>query len=235
MAGKTRIGAGALGMSRAQAMGWKLLTDAINRDSRYEIFNDKGQPFYVDLVEYDDKVGLLDKLPSLGDFKPQGLDPLHIKNKGNKNLVETGMTAFNYTVNNPITTAPVEQGHLISVNKVKTPISGQVTYVSTGTEKQRAYFERALKKASSSLKTFYLSTPAGKVKRINITGYTSSQSSEGGGQMFKYLVSFSEVIDTAKITPLKNATYASGASQHTGQLEPQKASGSQKQAAGKKA
>lgn len=237
MAGKTKISFGNMALSQVQSAGWKLLTGAINKNSGYGIFTEKGDPFYIGLVDYDNKLGISSLFPSWGNFKPGSLFDgitLGSKTSKNKNLVDAGCEAFSYTINNQITTAPVEQGGFLSVNKVRTPITGQVTYVSTGTEKQRSYFERALQKASDSLQTFYLKTPVFKLKQVNITGYTVSQSSEAGGQIFKYLISFSEVVKTASIASASNATAYSGSSQNTGTLEPQNATGSQKQAAVKK-
>ncbi|CAI3941533.1 unnamed protein product [Commensalibacter communis] len=235
MAGKTSIGLVDVAGSHAMAQGWKLITDYVNKNSRFGIFTKDGNPFYEGLVDYDNSISFLNDEIKLGDnVQWDGIVSFGDTSGVGKNLVECGIQSYNYTHSVNVSNAPVEDGSFISLNMTRNPFQGQVTYLSTGTEKQRAYFEKALNAAVYRETLFFLHSRQIEIENIKITSYTISQSAENSGQLLKYLVSFQEIQKTAIVTnALEDATPFSGTGQNVGQLQMQDATGSQQQAARK--
>lgn len=141
------------------------------------------------------------------------------------------MLSFNYNKSYSITTAPVERGKMISVNMVENPMTGQVTYVSTGTEKQRKLFEDALERVEKSLDLYILHTAERLIERIKIIGHTVNRSASKGLQLVNYQINFQEIIPTPLSRTIQKASPGSNDSQSQGTVEPQSLKGNQRQAA----
>ncbi|MDI2112086.1 phage baseplate protein [Commensalibacter nepenthis] len=212
-----KIGVGDVMASYAQSAGWKALNQLINANSRFGIFDAKGNAFYESVLKEDDKKGFLNSFK----FLTSDL------------LTESGVTALNYNKNFNITTAPVEQGKTIAYNLVEQPRQGQVTYVSTGTEKQRKLFETALETAQSKIILFELHTAERVMQNIKITGYSVNRSSSQGTQLVQYHITFQEILVSTIKSDLENTVEYFADSKNQGQLETTSPSGSQQQAASK--
>lgn len=212
-----KIGVGSVLGSYAQSAGWKALNQLINSNSRFGIFDEKGNAFYENGLNRAD-IDLFNKKFTF--FSGSA-------------LAESGVTALNYNKNYNVTTAPVEQGKTIPYNLVEQPRQGQVTYASTGTEKQRLWFENSLEKAQREIKLFNLHTAERVMPNIKITGYSVNRSSSQGTQLIQYQITFQEVLVTVNMAGLGDPVPFFGDSRDQGQLEVSKPSGSQQQAATK--
>lgn len=213
----TKIGAGNILTSYAQNSGWKLLNQLVNMNSRFGIFDKKGNPFYEAGLEKNE-IKILGKTLSfsLGDH-----------------AAEAGITSFNYNKSYSVTTAPVEGGKLVAINLVEQPRTGQVTYVSTGTQKQRKLFEDALEQAEKSLNLYILHTAERLINNIKITGHSVSRNASQGVQLVHYQVNFQEIIPTPRSQTVDQAQTYNNDSKSQGTIEPQSVNGNQKQAAKK--
>ncbi|CAI3955095.1 unnamed protein product [Commensalibacter communis] len=212
-----KIGVGSILGSYAQSAGWKALNQLINSNSRFGIFDANGNAFYENGLNRAD-IELFNKKFTFYS--------------GNA-LAESGVTALNYNKNYNITTAPIEQGHQIPYNLVEQPRQGQVTYVSTGTEKQRAYFEKALEKAQKEIIFYNLHTAERVMPNIKITGYSVNRSSSQGTQLIQYQITFQEVMVSVNMAGLGDPVPFFSDSKDQGQLATNAPSGSQQQAASK--
>ncbi|WP_271829162.1 phage baseplate protein [Commensalibacter communis] len=212
-----KIGVGDVMASYAQSAGWKALNQLINSNSRFGIFDAKGNAFYEMMVKEDDKNSFIKSFK----FLTSDL------------LTESGVTALNYNKNFNMTTAPVEQGKTIPYNLVEQPRQGQVTYVSTGTEKQRKLFETALEKAQKEIVLFELHTAERVMQNIKITGYSVNRSSSQGTQLVQYQITFQEILVSTNMAGLENTVPFFADSRNQGQLETTSPLGSQQQAARK--
>lgn len=214
----TKIGAGNVLASYAQSSGWKLLNQLVNSNSRFGIFDRNGNPFYEAGLQKSE-MKFLGKTLSFA---------------GNKNGADAGVISFNYNKNYSVTTAPVEGGNMMSINLVEQPRTGQVTYVSTGTEEQRRLFEDALEKVEKDLRLFILHTAERMIENIKIIGHSINRSATQGAQLVHYQINFQEIITAPTHQLLSHASDTNKDSQSRGFIEGQAASGNQKQAANKK-
>ncbi|CAI3931927.1 unnamed protein product [Commensalibacter papalotli (ex Botero et al. 2024)] len=223
-----KIGVGNVLSSYAQSAGWKALNQLINANSRFGIFDARGNAFYEKGLSADELQGLAKY------FKVLSVDT----------STESGVTALNYSKNYNVTTAPVESsksadgqikgGRTMAYNLVEQPRQGQITYVSTGTEKQRKFFETALETAQSTTTLYELHTAERTMKNIKITGYSVNRSPSQGAQMVQYQITFQEILVVLNTVELSGATDTYNNSKAQGQLETNTPSGSQFQAAKKK-
>lgn len=222
-----KIGVGNVLGSYAQSAGWKALNQLINSNSRFGIFDAKGNAFYEKGLSADESQGLAKF------FKVLSVDT----------STESGVTALNYNKSYNVTTAPVESskgqdgkdaGRTMAYNLVEQPRQGQITYVSTGTEKQRKFFETALETAQSTTTLYELHTAERAMKNIKITGYSVNRSPSQGAQMVQYQITFQEILVVLNTLELSGATGTYNNSKAQGQLETKTPSGSQAQAASKK-
>lgn len=213
----TKIGAGNILASYAQSSGWKLLNQLVNSHSRFGIFDKDGNPFYEAGLRKSD-ANILGKTLSF---------------MTGKSGAEAGLISFNYNKNYSVTTAPVEGGKLVAVNLVEQPRTGQVIYVSTGTENQRKLFEDALEKAEKSLNLYILHTAERLMERIKITGHSVNRSASQGTQLVHYQINFQEINSIPISQSLSKASDGYNDSKSLGIIEPQDLSGNQKQAASK--
>lgn len=217
-----KIGVGNVLASAAQSAGWKALNQLINSNSRFGIFDKNGNAFYETGLSSDDQKGLAQYFKVLSVDSP----------------TESGVTALNYNKNYNVTTAPVENsqkktGQTMPYNLVEQPRQGQITYVSTGTEKQRRVFEEALEKAQSEFVLYELHTAERTMKNIKITGYSVNRSSSQGAQMIQYQITFQQVFVVKNTLELIEATSTYNDSKSQGSLATSSPTGSQEQAASK--
>lgn len=223
-----RIGVGTVLGSYAQSAGWKALNQLINSNSRFGIFDANGNAFYEEGLSADEQQGFAQY------FKVLSVD----------SSTESGVTALNYNRNYNVTTAPVEvskkndnqqePGKTMAYNLVAQPCQGQITYVSTGTIKQRQHFEDALMKAQSSITLYELHTAETAMKNIKITGYSVNRSPSQGAQLVQYQITFQEILVVQNTVELSGATGTYNDAKSQGQIETKTPSGSQVQAASKK-
>lgn len=223
-----RIGVGTVLSSYAQSAGWKALNQLINSNSRFGIFDANGNAFYEKELSADELQGFAQY------FKVLSVD----------SSTESGVTALNYNKNYNVTTAPVENsknpegkkegGKTMAYNLVEQPRQGQITYVSTGTEKQRKFFEDALETAQSSTTLYELHTAERSMKHIKITGYSVNRSASQGAQLVQYQITFQEILVVYNTVELSGATGTYNDAKSQGQTETKTPSGSQVQAASKK-
>lgn len=235
MAGKTRIGATDLVGSSLVASGWKLISDYVNSNLKYGIFNKDGTPFYQGLVDYDNQVNFFNNPITLGGVDINPLTGKMIsgdKSGVNKIIVEAGVVSGTYTPSSNITNAQVEEGAFISINKVIMPTPFTITYVVTGTDKQRDYFLRACKKARKGLDLFTVYMGEQNFSNMNIVNYTPPRD-EKNAQMFRVTINLQEIIDTPSPLSLDDATAFSGEGQDIGWMSQEEASDLQKQWANK--
>lgn len=213
-----KVGIGNVLGSYAQSAGWKALNQLVNSNSRFGIFDKNGNAFYEAGLKKTD-ISILNKILSFAT---------------GANGAEAGIISMNYNKNYSVTTAPVEGGNLVPINLVEQPRSGQVTYVATGTEKQRKLFEEALEKAGKGLTLYVLHTAERLFQNIKITGYSISRSATQGTQLVHYQINFQEILPTPKSQSIQQAKGGSNDSQSLGTVETQSAKGNQVQAASKK-
>lgn len=223
-----KIGVGNVLASSAQSAGWKALTQLINSNSRFGIFDSQGNAFYEVALDKTE-ISIFNKTFTF---------------LGGDSVVESGVTAFNYNKNYNVTTAPVESaktadgkqipGKTMAYNLVEQACQGQVTYVSTGTEKQRKKFEEALQAAQKSLELYELHTSERAIKNIKIIGYSVNRSASQGTQLIQYQITFQEILLSYNSVELVGAqtTYNDPLAQ--GEVETSTATGTQIQAASKK-
>ncbi|EUK18822.1 phage baseplate protein [Commensalibacter papalotli (ex Servin-Garciduenas et al. 2014)] len=239
------IGISTVAGSALQAKGWQLINDLVNRNTQVGLFNKDGNPFYIPVN------------PVFIAVAPDNADTTNVPNTGNAGVagkvydaltgsmesfkkslsvntqVEAGVVQLNYSNPTEITDAPLMAGQFMSYNKVVRPITANVNYVVTGTEKQRKYFEKALKKARASLQLFTLHTVELSIPYVNIIDFSITRGPESQ-QMYNASISVREVVQKANATSLGYATAGSGTSKDQGQLQTEKASGVQEQSAKKK-
>ncbi|MDI2091691.1 phage baseplate protein [Commensalibacter oyaizuii] len=211
----TRIGVGSILSSYAQSAGWKLINQLVNSKSKFGIFDANGNAFYENSLNKQE-ISVFDKSISFMS--------------GDK-TAEAGVTAFNYSKNYNVTTAPIELGKVMAVNLVEQPRQGQVTYVSTGTEKQRKLFEKALEAAEASNQLYVLHTSELTINHIKIIGHSVNRSASQGTQLVQYQVSFQELLIAPKPSTILQASEYSNDSQNQGVLEVKAVTGNQQQAA----
>lgn len=208
--------------SAAQSAGWKALNQMINSNSRFGIFDSQGNTFYEKGLSADELKGFAQYFKVLSVDSP----------------TESGVTALNYNKNYNVTTAPVENrktnsGQTMPYNLVEQPRQGQITYVSTGTRKQRKIFEEALETAQKELVLYELHTAERTMKNIKITGYSVNRSSSQGTQLIQYQITFQQVFVVVNTLELSGATSTYNDSRSQGQLATSPLTGSQTQAASK--
>lgn len=225
------IGISTVAGSALQAKGWQLINDLVNRNTQVGLFNSEGNPFYIALTGQAQSATV-----DLGDKFFNALNGAMESFKKSFSVntqVEAGVVQLNYSNPTEITDAPLMAGQFMSYNKVVRPITANVNYVVTGTEKQRKYFEKALRKARASLQLFTLHTVELSIPYVNIVDFSITRGPESQ-QMYNASISVREVVQKASATSLGYATAGSGTSKDQGQLQTEKASGVQVQSAKKK-
>lgn len=235
MAGKTRIGATDLVGSSLFASGWKVVSDYVNSNLKYGIFKKDGTPFYQGLVDYDNQVNFFNNPINLGgkDINPLTGEMVSGDKSGvNKILVEAGVVSGTYTPSSNITNAQVEEGLFISINKTIEPTPFTVTYVVTGTDKQRSYFLRACEKARKGLDLFTVYMGDQNFSNMNIVNYSPPRDVKSA-QMFQVTIYLQEVMDSPSPVSLDYATAFSGEGDDIGWMSPEEATDLQKQWANK--
>ncbi|CAK7192660.1 hypothetical protein COMNV_00865 [Commensalibacter sp. Nvir] len=238
MAGKITIGFANLGVSKLESMGWKLITDGINRNARFGLFTQSGKPFYEGLVDFDSNINGLNDSIKIGNKE---LNPLAGKVKVDSQTLmglgqssaEVGVIALNYSHTVSLTQAPVQHGKSFSFNQEDNPWQGQVTYVSTGTEKQRSYFERAVHQAIQSLQRFVLVTPEMHKENVKIMGMSLNRSTQSGLQLNQVQLTVQEVLHLSQAQAWNNMKAQHGDSQDSGVLQPKSVTSLQEQTARK--
>lgn len=212
-----KIGADNILSSYAQSAGWKLLNQLVNTDSKFGFFDKNGNPFYETGLKKNE-IKILNKTLSFS--------------MGN-NVAEAGVIYLKYKKEYKTSTAPVEGGKVVAYNLVEQPRTGQVTYVSTGTQKQRILFEDALEHAENSTNVYILHTAERLINNVKITAHSVERNSSKGFQLVRYLIDFQEIISTPKNITIKNARSYSNDSVSQGTTQPHALNGNQKQAANK--
>ncbi|CAI3933222.1 unnamed protein product [Commensalibacter communis] len=239
------IGMGTVVGAQLQAKGWDLINNLVNKNTKYGLFNKDGNPFYIPVkpvfmavdpyntaatnVNPSESTGIAGKAydaltGSMASFE-QSLMP--------NTSVEAGVIDLNYSSTSNITDAPLMNGQFLPYNKVINPTEATINYTTTGTEKQRKFFENALKKAKSSFALFTLHTGELSIPFVNIVGY-SVHRDQKNVQMYNISIQVREVMFRANSASLGNATAFHGTSGESGQLQETAATGSQVQSAMKK-
>lgn len=238
------IGYGTVINSQLQAKGWSLIKGLVNKNTKYGLFNKDGNPFYIPVnpvyiavnpygasntnvnpPESEDIAGkTYDALTgSMASFK-KSLMP--------NTSVEAGVIDLNYTFTSDITDAPLINGQFFSYNKTIRPVEATINYTTTGTEKQRKFFENALKKARLSFGLFTLHTGELSIPFVNIVGFSVHRDKKNV-QMYNVSIQVREVMIKANDTALGKSTAFYGSGKDSGVLQVTKATGSQVQSAQK--
>lgn len=201
---------------------WTIFKNILNANQKFGLFNKGGYPFYVDSSSYDNSlfsqnVGgykIFDVAGSwLSSIKVGSLDTNYT------NLTDAKVVHIQCSTNRNITDAPVEGGLLRPINKTRDAITGSVDYALSGTDKQKDFFDRAIKECQNDYSNFIFHYQNLLIPRVNITGSHFDISSERAGQMFIMTVYFKEVMDVAQAQPLENATPYSTNSTNSGNVE----------------
>lgn len=215
---------------------WTILLNSLNANQKFGLFNKAGYPFYVNSADYDNSlfsnnVGgntLFNKAGSwLSSIKIGSTDTNYT------NLVDAKPIHIQCNTNRNITEAPVEGGYLRAINKTRDAITGSIDYAVTGTDKQKDFFDRALKKCQNDYSLYILHYQNLVIPRVNITGSQFDMSSQNAGQMFIMSVFFKEVMDIKQAEVLENATPYSTNSTNSGNVETSAATSSQEKLASK--
>lgn len=230
------IGYGTVINSQLQAKGWNLIDNLVNANTKYGIFTMDGDPFYLHpLGSKNSQTKTTTASTTLGgkvlDAMTGALASFE-KTLMPNTSVEAGVIDLNYTFTSDITDAPLINGQFLSYNKVIRPVEATVNYTTTGTEKQRKFFENALKKARLSFGLFTLHTGELSIPFVNIVGY-SVHRDQKNAQMYNISIQVREVMIKANDTALGKSTAFNGTSKESGQLQETSATGSQVQSAQK--
>lgn len=242
------IGIGTVVGSKLQAKGWNLVQDLVNANTKYGIFTTDGEPFYLHPNGSTDS----QSKPTVASTTIGGkvIDAMtgalatFQKSLMPNTSVEAGVIDLNYSFTSDITNAPLMNGQFFSYNKVIRPIEASINYTTTGTEKQRKFFENALKKAQLSFGLFTLHTGELSIPYVNITGF-SIHRDQRNIQMYNVSIQVREVkfqltASSSSLASVEGSfemlgkpTAFNGSGTDSGVLQVTKASGSQVQSAQK--